>query len=75
MTGRSRGFGFVEMANDDEAQAAIEGLNRTDLGGRTITVNVARPKTDRPRGGGQMTISRGVPSVGQVGLNSRETRS
>jgi RNA recognition motif-containing protein len=52
MTGRSRGFGFVEMANDDEGKAAIEGLNGSDMGGRTITVNVARPKADRNRGGG-----------------------
>ena len=52
MTGRSRGFGFVEMPNDEEGNAAIEALNGSDMGGRTITVNVARPKTDRPRGGG-----------------------
>ena len=52
MTGRSRGFGFVEMANDDEGKAAIEALNGSELGGRTITVNVAKPKVDRPRGGG-----------------------
>ena len=52
MTGRSRGFGFVEMANDDEAQAAIEGLNGSDMGGRTLTVNVAKPKTDRGGSGG-----------------------
>ena len=52
MTGRSRGFGFVEMGNDEEATAAIEGLNGTELGGRTITVNVAKPREDRPRGGG-----------------------
>ena len=53
MTGRSRGFGFVEMSNDEEANAAIEALNGSDLGGRTITVNVARPKADRnSRGGG-----------------------
>ncbi len=51
-TGRSRGFGFVEMANDDEGNAAIEGLNGSDMGGRQITVNVAKPKADRPRGGG-----------------------
>ena len=51
-TGRSRGFGFVEMANDDEGKAAIEALNGSDLGGRTITVNVAKPREDRPRGGG-----------------------
>jgi len=52
MTYRSRGFGFVEMGNDEEGAAAIEGLNGTDLGGRTITVNVAKPREDRPRGGG-----------------------
>jgi len=47
-TGRSRGFGFVEMANDTEAQTAINELNDTDFEGKTISVNVARPKTDRP---------------------------
>ncbi|HYF10503.1 MAG TPA: RNA-binding protein [Candidatus Paceibacterota bacterium] len=58
MTGRSRGFGFVTMPNDAEADKAIETMNGTDLGGRTITVNEARPLTDRPprrdmnRGGG-----------------------
>ncbi|MCE2469665.1 MAG: RNA-binding protein [Dehalococcoidia bacterium] len=46
---RSRGFGFVEMPNDDEAQAAIAALNGADLGGRTITVNQARPREDKPR--------------------------
>ena len=51
-TGRSRGFGFVEMAKDDEGKAAIEALNGSELGGRTITVNVAKPREDRPRGGG-----------------------
>ena len=51
-TGRSRGFGFVEMANDDEGNAAIEGLNGSDMGGRALTVNLAKPKVDRPRGGG-----------------------
>ena len=52
MTGRSRGFGFVEMSNDEEGAAAIEGLNGTDLAGRAITVNLAKPREDRPRGGG-----------------------
>ena len=52
MTGRSRGFGFVEMSNDDEAKAAIEGLNGSDMGGRQITVNVAKPKVNRNRDGG-----------------------
>ena len=46
-TGRSKGFGFVEMSNDDEAKAAIAGLNGKDLDGRAMNVNEARPKTDR----------------------------
>ena len=51
-TGRSRGFGFVEMSNANEAGSAIATLNGTDLGGRTLTINEAKPKTERPRGGG-----------------------
>lgn len=52
-TGRSRGFGFVEMANNDEAQSAISKLNGASLQGRTITVNEARERTERaPRSGG-----------------------
>ena len=51
-TGRSRGFGFVEMASDSEAQAAITALNGTDFGGRTLTVNEARPQEPRTGGGG-----------------------
>src|SRR5580658_6257404 len=51
-TGRSRGFAFVEMTNASEADKAIAALNGTDLGGRTLTINEAKPKTDRPRGGG-----------------------
>ncbi len=51
-TGRSRGFGFITMPEDGEANAAIEALNGTEIEGRTLTVNEARPKTDRPRGGG-----------------------
>ena len=43
-TGRSRGFGFVEMENDTEGEAAIEALNGSDMGGRTLVVNKARPK-------------------------------
>ncbi len=50
-TGQSRGFGFVEMSNDDEAKAAIEALNGMELEGRTLTVNEARPQSPRPRGG------------------------
>lgn len=52
MTGRSKGFGFVEMGNDDEAQKAIEMFNGTELEGRTLTVNEARPREDRPQRGG-----------------------
>lgn len=52
MTGRSKGFGFVEMATDEEAQKAIEMFNGKDLDGRNITVNEARPQEARPRTGG-----------------------
>ena len=45
-TGRSKGFGFVEFENDDEGKAAEKALNRSDMGGRSITVNQARPKED-----------------------------
>jgi len=51
-TGRSRGFGFVEMTNASEADKAIATLNGTDLGGRTLTINEAKPKSERPRSGG-----------------------
>lgn len=51
-TGRSRGFAFVEMPNADEANAAIEALNSQEVAGRRITVNEARPRDERPRGGG-----------------------
>ncbi len=50
-TGRSRGFGFVEMANDEEAASAISALNGKDSGGRSLTVNEARPKRERSSGG------------------------
>jgi len=51
-TGRPRGFGFVTMGTEDEAQNAIRALNGTELDGRPLTVNVARPREDRPAGGG-----------------------
>lgn len=52
-TGRSKGFGFVEMGNADEAKAAIEGMNGKQMGARTLVVNEARPREDRPaRSGG-----------------------
>lgn len=47
-TGRSKGFGFVEMPNDAEANQAIDALNDTDLNGRSIKVNQARPREERP---------------------------
>jgi cold-inducible RNA-binding protein len=53
-TGRSRGFGFVEMASKEDGQKAIEQFNGTDLNGRNLTVNEARPREDRGnRGGGR----------------------
>lgn len=51
-TGRSRGFGFVEMTNDSEGETAIAKLHDTDFEGKTISVNVARPREDRGNGGG-----------------------
>jgi len=50
-TGRSRGFAFVEMADAGEADKAITALNGTEFGGRTLTINEAKPKAERPRGG------------------------
>ena len=58
-TGRSRGFGFVEMPNDEEAQKAIDSINGTDFEGKTLSVAVARPKEDRPARGGYSGGSRG----------------
>ena len=52
MTGRPRGFAFVTMGTPEEAKVAAEKMNGTDLGGRALTVNEARPKEDRPSGGG-----------------------
>ena len=51
-TGQPRGFGFVDMTNDADAAKAITALNGKDVQGRTLNVNEARPKTDRPSGGG-----------------------
>ncbi len=51
-TGRSRGFGFVEMANEGEANEAIAGLNEQDMGGRPLTVNIAKPREAGGGGGG-----------------------
>ena len=51
-TGRSKGFGFVQMGNDGEAQAAIAALNGHQVDGRALTVNEAKPREERPRSGG-----------------------
>ena len=51
-SGQSKGFGFVEMANNSEADAAIKGLNETALKGRNMKVNQAKPRSDRPQRGG-----------------------
>lgn len=51
-TGRSKGFGFVEMSTEEEAQSAVESLNETEVGGRRISVSEARPQTDRGGFGG-----------------------
>lgn len=51
-TGKSRGFGFVEMPNQAEGQKAIDELNGTEYDGKTIVVNIARPRTERPSNGG-----------------------
>jgi RNA recognition motif-containing protein len=69
-TGRSRGFGFVEMDNDSEAQKAIEALNGFDHNGRPLTVNEARPREDRgggPGGGGHGGGAGGGGSGGRGG--------
>jgi len=52
MTNRPRGFGFVTMSSAEEAQKAIDGMHGKDMDGRALTVNVARPREDRPAGGG-----------------------
>ena len=52
MTNRSRGFAFVTMSTDEEAQKAIEAVNGKDMGGRAVTVNVAKPREERAPGGG-----------------------
>lgn len=66
-TGRSKGFGFVEMGTDDEAQAAITALNGQEHGGRTLTVNEARPREERSGGGGGGGGGRGFGGGGGGG--------
>jgi RNA recognition motif-containing protein len=68
MTGRSKGFGFVEMATDDEAKAAIEALNGKEYSGRPLTVNEAKPREERGgRGGGGGGGGRGFGGGGGGG--------
>ena len=64
-TGRSKGFGFVEMTNDQEAQAAITALNGQQVNGRALTVNEARPKEDRGGRGGSGGRSGGGGGYGR----------
>ena len=66
-TGRSKGFGFVEMSSDQEAQAAISGLHGQQHGGRPLTVNEARPREDRGGGGGGGGGGRGYGGGGGGG--------
>lgn len=70
-TGQSRGFGFVEMATQDEAQAAINALHSTEMGGRTLTVNEAKPMAPRSGGGGGGFGGGGGGRDGGRGRNSR----
>jgi RNA recognition motif-containing protein len=66
-TGRSKGFGFVEMKTDQEAQAAIAAMNGQESNGRSLTVNEARPKTEGGRGGGGGGGGRGGYGGGRGG--------
>ena len=70
-TGRSKGFGFVEMSNDAEAQAAIDALNLASIDGRNLTVNEARPKTEGGGGGGGGRGGRGGYGGGGGGGRGR----
>ena len=70
-TGRSKGFGFVEMGSDQEAQAAISALNGKEVEGRALTVNEARPKEDRGGGGGRGGYGGGGHGGGRGGGGRR----
>ena len=70
-TGQSRGFGFVEMSSDAEAQAAITALNGSEMGGRTLTVNEARPQEPRTGGGGRGGFGGGGARAGSGGKRDR----
>jgi cold-inducible RNA-binding protein len=74
-TGRSRGFAFVEMADSEAAQRAIAALDGTELGGRALKINEAKPKADRPRSGGQrFARDRGADDYRGRGGHRREPR-
>ena len=67
-TGQSKGFGFVQMGSDDEAKTAIGALNGKEVGGRALTVNEAKPRSERPRsGGGQSSGAHGGGGRGNGG--------
>ena len=66
-TGRSKGFGFVQMGSEEEAQAAIEGLNGKEHGGRALTVNEAKPKEPRSGGGGGGGVAAATAAAAVVG--------
>jgi RNA recognition motif-containing protein len=70
-TGQSRGFAFVEMTNDSEAEAAITALNGAEVGGRALVVNEARPKTSNFGGGGGRDSGRGGYGGGRGGNGGR----
>ena len=70
-TGRSKGFGFVEMSNDQEAQAAITALNGQQVEGRSLTVNEARPREERGGGGGRGGHGGGGGGGGGYGRRDR----
>lgn len=70
-TGRSRGFAFVEMTNPGEADKAIAALDGSELGGRALKINEAKPKTDRPRSGGQKFGGGGGGRAGRGGDDYR----
>ena len=70
-SGRLRGFGFVEMADSTQGNAAIEALNGSDLGGRAITVNEARPRAERGDSGGRGGRPGGGPGGGRPGGGGR----
>jgi RNA recognition motif-containing protein len=77
-TGKSRGFAFVEMAQDDDAEKAIAALNGKDLGGRSLTINEARPRPERSggfrSGGGDGGKRRGGRNSSRGARSSRDPR-